>query len=55
MSVAKENEVKVKPIEKNKIFFKLMFVSSVLSEKRYLSGIQKVGIKINQAVIPKSQ
>ena len=40
---------------KNKIFFKLMFVSSVLSAKRYFSGTQKLGIKISQAVIPKSQ
>ena len=55
INVDKEKEEKVKPIEKNIIFFNLKSVFSVLSLKRYLIGIQKHGININQAVIPNSQ
>ena len=51
----KEKEVRIKPIEKNIIFFNLKPVSSLLSLKRYFIGIQKHGINISQAVIPKSQ
>ena len=55
INVDKEKEEKIKPIEKNIIFFNLKSVFSVLSLKRYFIGIQKHGIKISQAVIPKSQ
>ena len=55
INVDKEKEVRVKPTEKNIIFFKLNPVFSVLSLKRYFIGIQKHGISIIQAVIPKSQ
>jgi len=55
ISVDKEKEVRMKPIEKNMIFFNLNSVFSVLSLKRYFIGIQKQGININQAVTPKSQ
>ena len=55
IKVDKEKEVRAKPIEKNIIFFNLKSVFSVLSLKRYFIGIQKHGININQAVIPKSQ
>ena len=55
INVDKEIEVKVKPTEKNIIFFKLNPVFSILSLKRYFIGIQKHGINISQAVIPKSQ
>ena len=55
INVDKEKEVRVKPAEKNIIFFKLNLVFSVLSLKRYFIGIQKHGINISQAVIPKSQ
>ena len=55
INVDKEKEVRIKPIEKNIIFFKLNPVLSVLSLKRYFIGIQKHGININQAVIPRSQ
>ncbi len=55
INVDKEKEVRIKPIEKNMIFFNLKPVFSVLSVKRYLIGIQKHGINISQAVIPKSQ
>ena len=55
INVDKEKEEKIKPIEKNIIFFKLKSVFSVLSLKRYFIGIQKHGIIINQAVIPNSQ
>ena len=55
INVDKEKEEKIKPIEKNIIFFNLKSVFSVLSLKRYLIGIQKHGININQAVIPNSQ
>ena len=54
INVDKEKEEKIKPIEKNIIFFKLKSVFSVLSLKRYFIGIQKHGIIINQAVIPNS-
>ena len=55
IKVDKEKEVRIKPIEKNIIFFNLNPVFSVLSLKRYFIGIQKHGINISQAVIPKSQ
>ena len=55
INVDKEKEEKIKPIEKNIIFFNLKSVFSVLSLKRYFIGIQKHGINISQAVIPKSQ
>ncbi len=55
INVDKEKEVRVKPTEKNIIFFKLNPIFSVLSLKRYFIGIQKHGINISQAVIPKSQ
>ena len=55
INVDKEKEEKIKPIEKNIIFFNLKSVFSVLLLKRYFIGIQKHGININQAVIPKSQ
>ena len=55
INVDREKEEKIKPIEKNIIFFKLKSVLSVLSLKRYFIGIQKHGISINQAVIPNSQ
>ena len=55
INVDKEKEEKIKPIEKNIIFFNLNSVFSVLSLKRYFIGIQKQGININQAVTPKSQ
>ena len=55
INVDKEKEPRIKPIEKNIIFFNLKPVSSVLSLKRYFIGIQKHGINISQAVIPKSQ
>ena len=55
INVDREKEEKIKPIEKNIIFFNLKPVFSVLSLKRYLKGIQKHGININQAVIPNSQ
>ena len=55
INVDKEKEVRIKPIEKNIIFFKLNPIFSVLSLKRYFIGIQKHGINISQAVIPKSQ
>ncbi len=43
------------PKEEKIYFFKLNLVSSVLSENKYLIGIQKLGTNISQAVIPKSQ
>ena len=55
INVDKEKEVRVKPIKKNIIFFNLKPDFSVFSLKRYFIGIQKHGININQAVIPKSQ
>ena len=50
-----EKEVKIKPIDNTIIFLKLNSVFSVLSVKRYFIGIQKHGINISQAVIPRSQ
>ena len=41
INVDKEKEVRIKPIEKNIIFFKLNPVFSVLSLKRYFIGIQE--------------
>ncbi len=55
INVDKEKEVRIKPVEKNMIFFNLNPVFSVLSLKRYFIGIQKHGINISQEVIPKSQ
>ena len=55
INVDKEKEVRVKPIKKIIIFFNLKPDFSVFSLKRYFIGIQKHGININQAVIPKSQ
>ena len=55
INVDKEKEVRIKPIKKNIIFLKLESIFSVLSLKRYLIGIQKHGININQAVIPNNQ
>ena len=55
INVDKEKEEKIKPIEKNITFLNLKSVFSVLSLKRYFIGIQKHGINISQAVIPKSQ
>ena len=55
INVDKEKEVRVKPIAKNIIFFIFNPIFSVLSLKRYFIGIQKHGINISQAVIPKSQ
>ena len=55
INVDKEKEVRIKPIEKNITFFSLNAIFSVLSLNRYFIGIQKHGININQAVIPKSQ
>ena len=55
INVDKEKEEKMKPIEKNIIFFKLNPFFSVLSLKRYFIGIQKHGTNSSQAVIPKSQ
>ena len=50
-----EKEVRIKPIDNNIIFLKFNSVFSVLAVKRYFIGIQKHGINISQAVIPKSQ
>ena len=55
INVDKEKEVRIKPIDRTIIFFNLNSVFSVLSIKRYFIGIQKHGINISQAVIPKSQ
>ena len=55
INVDKEKEEKIKPIEKNMIFFNLKSVFFVFSLKRYFKGIQKHGININQAVIPNNQ
>ena len=55
INVDREKQVRIKPIEKNITFFNLNPVFSVLSLKRYFIGIQKHGINISQAVIPKSQ
>ena len=55
INVDKEKEVRTKPIDKTIIFFNLNSVFSVLSLKRYFIGIQKHGINISQAIIPKSQ
>ena len=55
INVDQENEVRMKPIDRTIIFFNLNSVFSVLSVKRYFMGIQKHGINISQAVIPKSQ
>ena len=55
IKVDKEKEIRAKPIRKNIIFFNLNPIFSVLSLKRYFIGIQKHGINISQAVIPKSQ
>ena len=55
INVDKENEVRIKPIDRTIIFFNLNSVFSVLSVKRYFIGIKKHGINISQAVIPRSQ
>ena len=55
INVDREKQVRIKPIENNITFFNLNPVLSDLSLKRYFIGIQKHGININQAVIPKSQ
>ncbi len=55
INVDKEKEVRIKPVDRTIIFFNLNSVFSVLSVKRYFMGIQKHGINISQAVIPKSQ
>ena len=55
INVDREKQVRIKPIEKNITFFNLNPVLSDLSLKRYFIGIQKHGINISQAVIPKSQ
>ena len=55
INVDREKEERIKPIEKNITFLNLKSVFSVLSLKRYFIGIQKHGINISQAVIPKSQ
>ena len=54
-NVAIEKDEKRNPKEEKIYFFKFNLVSSVLSENKYLIGIQKLGIKISQAVTPKSQ
>ena len=55
INVDKEKEVRINPIDRTIIFFNLNSVFFVLSIKRYFIGIQKHGINISQAVIPKSQ
>ena len=55
INVDKEKEVRIKPIDRTIIFFNLNSVFSDLSVKRYFIGIQKHGINISQAVIPKNQ
>ena len=54
-NVAIEKDVKRNPKEEKMYFFKFNLVSSVLSENKYLIGIQKLGINISQAVTPNSQ
>ena len=54
-NVAIEKDEKRNPKEEKINLFKFNLVSSVLSENKYLIGIQKLGIKISQAVTPKSQ
>ena len=55
INVDKEKEERIKPIEKNIIFFNLKSDFYDLSLKRYFIGIQKHGINITQAVIPNNQ